>query len=90
MTIYELSLAYAQTASDLYRRIVELEQAGREAGDERVKHQMDGRVRPLRNMYRDVRMVARHLEHYYDRQPPQKTAGAKRGKGGRSNAHSFV
>lgn len=90
MTIYELSLAYAQTASDLRRRIVELERAGREAGDERVKNQMDGRVRPLRSMYRDVRAVARHLEHYYDRQQPKKTAGVKRVKGGRSNAHSFV
>lgn len=90
MTIYELSLEYEQTSADLRRRIVELEQAGRAAEDEQVKHQMECRARPLRSMYRDVREIARSLEHYYDRQPPKKTAGVKQGKGGRSNAHIFV
>lgn len=90
MTIYELSLEYQQTSADLRRRIVELEQAGKAAEDEQVKHQMEGRARPLRNMYRDVREVARQLENYYTRQPPKKKVGVKRGKGGRRNAHSFV
>ncbi len=90
MTIYELSLEYAQTSAALWRRIVELEQAAKTEEDEMVKHQLEGRARSLRSMYRDAREVARNLEHYYDRQPPKKTVGVKRGKGGRSNAHSFV
>lgn len=90
MTIYELSLEYSRTAAELRCRIVELEQAGKAAEDEAVKHQMESRARFLRSMYKDVHKVARHLEHYYDRQPPKKKAGVKRGKGGRSNAHSFV
>ena len=70
MTIYELSLEYAQTSAALWRRIVELEQAAKTEEDEMVKHQLEGRARSL--------------------QPPKKTVGVKRGKGGRSNAHSFV
>lgn len=75
MTLYELSLEYAQTAADLRRRIVELEQAGRDSADEERRHQLEGRVRPLRSMYRDVRAVARHLEHYYEKHTPRQ-AGA--------------
>ena len=76
MTLYELSLEYEKTAADLRRRIVELEQAGKEApeGDRR---QLEGRMRPLRSMYRDVRAVARHLEHYYDKHTPRRTAGGR-------------
>ncbi len=75
MTLYELSLEYAQTAAVLRRRIVELERAGREAGDEARRLQMEGRARPLRSMYRDVRAVARHLEHYYEKHTPRRPAG---------------
>lgn len=71
MTLYELSLEYAQTAADLRRRIVELEHAGREAGSEDRRLQLEGRTRPLRSMYRDVRAVARHLEHYYEKHTPR-------------------
>ena len=74
MTLYELSLEYTQTAADLRRRIVELEQAGRESADE-GRRQLEGRARPLRSMYRDVRAVARHLEHYYEKHAPRQ-AGA--------------
>ncbi len=76
MTLYELSLEYAQTAADLRRRIVELERAGRETGDEGRRLQLEGRVRPLRSMYRDVRAVARHLEHYYEKHTPRRPAGS--------------
>ena len=76
MTLYELSLEYAQTAAALRRRIVELERAGREAGDENRRLQLEGRARPLRSMYRDVRAVARHLEHYYDKQRSSASRGA--------------
>ncbi len=75
MTLYELSLEYEQTAAALRRRIVELEHAGREAGSEEGRHQLEGRIRPLRSMYRDVRAVARHLEHYYEKHTPRQKAG---------------
>ena len=75
MTLYELSLEYARTAADLRRRIVELEQAGRASEDEERRRQLEGRARPLRSMYRDVRAVARHLEHYYEKHTPRKAGG---------------
>ena len=75
MTLYELSLEYARTAADLRRRIVELEHAGRETDSEARRLQLEGRARPLRSMYRDVRAVARHLEHYYEKHAPRQ-AGA--------------
>ena len=74
MTLYELALEYKQTAAILYRRIAELEQERREAGDVR-RLQLDGRIRPLRSMYRDTRAVARHLEHYYEKYAPRRTGG---------------
>lgn len=74
MTLYELSLEYEQTAADLRRRIVELEHASREADSEVRRLQLEGRIRPLRNMYRDVRAVARHLEHYYEKHTPRRSA----------------
>ena len=76
MTLYELSLEYARTSADLRRRIVELEQAGRTARDEEERRQLEGRTRPLRSMYRDVRAVARHLEHYYEKHIPRRGAGS--------------
>ena len=53
----------------------QLEQAGRESADEERRRQLEGRARPLRSMYRDVRAVARHLEHYYEKHAPRQ-AGA--------------
>ena len=76
MTLYELSLEYARTAAGLRRRIVELEQAGRTAQDEEERRQLEGRTRPLRSMYRDVRAVARHLEHYYEKHTPRQAGTA--------------
>ena len=78
MTLYELSLEYEQTAAELRRRIVELEHASQEAGDEVDRHQLEGRIRPLRSMYRDVRAVARHLEHYYEKHTPRRRAGGRK------------
>ena len=76
MTLYELSLEYAQTAADLRRRIVELERAGKEADNEQLRLQLEGRARPLRSMYRDTRAVARYLEHYYDKYTPKRGRSA--------------
>ena len=81
MTIYELSLEYAQTAADLRRRIVELEHASRETDSVSRRLQLEGRIRPLRNMYRDVREVARHLEHYYEKYSPRRPAPGRRTAG---------
>ena len=75
MTLYELTLEYQQTAAGLRRRIVELERASREAEDDDRRLQLEGRIRPLRSMYRDVRAVARHLEHYYEKHVPRRCAG---------------
>ncbi len=75
VTLYELSLEYERTAAALRRRIVELEHASREAASEERRLQLEGRIRPLRSMYRDVRAVARHLEHYYDKYAPRRAAG---------------
>lgn len=76
MTLYELSLEYEQTAAALRGRIVELERALREEGSEARRQQLDGRIRPLRSMYRDVRAVARHLERYYEKHIPRRAGGA--------------
>ena len=70
MTLYELSLEYQQTAAGLRRRIVELERASREAEDDDRRLQLEGRIRPLRSMYRDTRAVARHLNGYYEKFAP--------------------
>ena len=75
MTLYELSLEYEQTAASLRRRIVELERARKEADSEERRQQLDGRIRPLRSMYRDVRAVARHLERYYVKHAPRHSGG---------------
>ena len=33
--------------------------------DELIRQQLEGRIRPLRAMYRETRAVARHLQGYY-------------------------
>lgn len=38
--------------------------------------QLEGRARPLRSMYRDVRAVARHLERYYEKHSPRQAGPA--------------
>ena len=76
MTLYELSLEYEQTAATLRGRIVELERDCREARSEERRQQLNGRIRPLRSMYRDVRAVARHLGHYYEKHTPRQGGDA--------------
>ena len=78
MTLYELSLEYKQTAANLRCRIAELECASREARDEEDRHRLEGRIRPLRSMYRDVREVARHLEYYYEKCTPRQRTGKRK------------
>ena len=66
MTIYELGMEYGAAAALLLGRIAELEQALAELeGGEPARQQLEGRLRPLRAMYRETRAVARHLQNYY-------------------------
>ncbi len=73
MTIQELAQEYSRSATLLRGRIVELERAMEAESDEEVRHQLDGRLRPLRSMYRDTRMVAHYLERY----DPRKRKGSQ-------------
>ena len=73
MTLYELSKEYEQTATLLRGRIVELERNRKAVQDDLRRLQLDGRLRPLRTMYRETRAMARHLERYYDK--PRTGAG---------------
>lgn len=76
MTLYELSKEYEQTAALIRVRIVELEQRRKEAQDDQRRLQLDGRLRPLRTMYRETRAVARYLERYYNK-PSPRTGGSR-------------
>src|SRR5690625_3232351 len=81
MTIYELGVQYGMTAAVLRGRIVELERMLEEAQDETERQQLEGRIRPLRAMYRETRAVARHLQGYYIRTGSvsrRKAAGGRR------------
>lgn len=71
MTLYELSLEYAQAAAALRARIVQLERAAGEEDDQGRRLQLERRARPLRSMYRDTRAVARYLERYYEKFAPR-------------------
>lgn len=75
MTLYELSLEYAETAAMLRARITELERAQKRAEDDQRRIQLDRRLRPLRSMYRDTRAVARHLNGYYEKFTPRRPVG---------------
>lgn len=72
MNIYELAMEYGHTADLLRGRIRQLEQEKKLTDDEQLQLQLDGRIRPLRAMYRETRDVARHLEGYYARTDPEK------------------
>ena len=72
MTIYELAMEYGHTAALLQERIKLLEQQRKTTEDEQEQLQLDGRLRPLRAMYRETRSVSRHLEGYYARIDPEK------------------
>lgn len=76
MTLYELSMEYERTAALLWGRISELERIRRGTADEQEAHQIEGRLRPLRSMYRETRAVARHLGRYYQKYVPRRSAGS--------------
>ncbi len=72
MTLYELSIEYARSADLLWGRISALEREKREEPDEGRRNLLEGRIRPLRAMYRETRAVARHLERYYVKFTPRR------------------
>lgn len=68
MTLYELSQQYGQAAAALRDRIRKLEMAELEAEDnEEKRRQLQGRMRPLRAMYRETRRIEKYLANYYMR-----------------------
>ena len=77
MTIYELAEEYGEAADMLKVRIRQLEQEKNCTEDESEQMQLDGRLRPLRAMYRETRSVARHLERYYARFDPERRRKSK-------------
>lgn len=77
MRIHELAEVYVEAADVLKGRIRQLEQEKSQTEDEGEQMQLDGRLRPLRAMYRETRSVARHLERYYDRFDPERRRKSK-------------
>lgn len=67
MKISELAEEYGESVDALRGRIRQLEQEKSMTEDEDARFRLDGRLRPLRAMYRETRSVARHLERYYAR-----------------------
>ena len=78
MNIYELAMEYGHTATLLRDRIRHLESEQKLTEDEQQQLQLEGRLRPLRAMYRETRSVARHLEQYYARTNPEKRRKASK------------
>ena len=67
MKINELAMEYGHAAALLKDRIRQLEDEKKQTDDDDCRLQLDGRLRPLRAMYRETRSVERHLERYYAR-----------------------
>lgn len=72
MTLYELSMEYIRSADLLWGRISALEREKKEEPDELRRNLLEGRIRPLRAMYRETRAVARHLKNYYVKFTPRR------------------
>lgn len=71
MTMYELALRYGESAQMLRQRIRELNAAARQAEDEETLRRLKDRLRPLNAMYRETRLVERHLLAYFARRPQE-------------------
>ena len=64
MTIEELALEYGRSAALVRERIKELELAAKTA-DDGDRLLLEGRLRPLRTLYRETRETAQYLAQYY-------------------------
>lgn len=67
MYLAELAREYGRSAQRLKERIGDLESTLKETEDEQERILLDHRIRPLRAMYRETRLLERHLEGYYAR-----------------------
>ena len=67
MTLQELSTQYRREATVLRSRIVELRQKQRAQPDSAQRTGLEGRIRPLEEMWRENRDIAVLLERYYER-----------------------
>lgn len=67
MTLRELSVCYGDSALTLRQRICELEAAARTESDPDRARALRRRTAELTPMLREMRELARHTAHYYDR-----------------------
>lgn len=67
MTLCELSVAYRDSGLAIRQRIRELESDARTASDPEHARELRRRAAELAPMLREMRELARHTAHYYDR-----------------------
>lgn len=67
MTLKELAVSYRESARLLDTRIRELRCRQAQTGSTDERCQMEGRIRELAAMHREMQGLARHCEHYYER-----------------------
>lgn len=78
--LYELGCEYAQTASTIRVRIVELKKALNTDETDDDKARLQRRLHSLIPMYRDAREIARWLEHFYIKHVPNQHIDPKKAK----------
>lgn len=67
MTLLELSVQYASSASAIHGRIVELRAAERTQANAEAAQQLRLRINALIPLWREMRELAALTAHYYDR-----------------------
>lgn len=67
MTLLELSLAYQDSATAIYRRITELRARERNQTDPDEASRLRLRIKELTPLWRESRELAALTAHYYDR-----------------------
>ena len=67
MTLFEMSLAYADSAARLRLRITELQTAARQEPDPEIARSLRRRVETLVPLLREMRELADLTAHYYDK-----------------------
>ena len=67
MTLMDLSISYADSASAIRTRILELRQLGLEQTDPEAARALRRRIDELLPLWRDMREMTRLTAHYYDR-----------------------
>lgn len=67
MTLFEMSVLYADSAARLRMRIAELQTAARQEVDPNVVRSLNRRVEMLVPLLREMRELADLTAHYYDK-----------------------